>query len=66
MKNTTIFRSYLNSDDLVFIMEAHNGISAKIVEKTGFKAIWTSGLSIATSLGVRDCNELSNTEIIKK
>jgi len=30
-----------------FIMEAHNGLSAKIVEETGFKGIWASGLSIS-------------------
>ena len=34
------FRQMLNSPKPFFIMEAHNGISAKIVEKTGFQAIW--------------------------
>jgi 2-methylisocitrate lyase-like PEP mutase family enzyme len=28
-------------------MEAHNGLSAKIVEETGFSGIWASGLSIS-------------------
>jgi len=28
-------------------MEAHNGLSAVIVEETGFKGIWGSGLSIS-------------------
>lgn len=28
-------------------MEAHNGLSAGIVEETGFKGIWASGLSIS-------------------
>jgi phosphoenolpyruvate phosphomutase len=28
-------------------MEAHNGLSAKIVEETGFQGIWGSGLSIS-------------------
>ena len=37
IKKTTQFRSLLNSKDLDFIMEAHNGISAKIVEEAGFK-----------------------------
>ena len=40
-------------------MEAHNGLSAKIVEETGFDGIWGSGLSISAALGVRDCNEAS-------
>ena len=34
-------------------MEAHNGLSAKIVEETGFQAIWASGLTISASLGLR-------------
>lgn len=42
-----------------FLMEAHNGISAKIVENAGFDAIWASGLSISATLGLRDSNELS-------
>ncbi|MBV8591826.1 MAG: isocitrate lyase/phosphoenolpyruvate mutase family protein, partial [Acetobacteraceae bacterium] len=38
---------------LSFLMEAHNGISAKIVEESGFEGIWASSLGIATALGVR-------------
>ena len=45
-------------------MEAHNGLSAKIVEEAGFAGIWASGLSISASLGVRDCNELSWTQVL--
>ncbi|BAK12602.1 phosphoenolpyruvate mutase [Pantoea ananatis AJ13355] len=45
-------------------MEAHNGLSAKIVEEEGFKAVWASGLSISTSLGLRDRNEVSWTQVI--
>ena len=44
-------------------MEAHNGISAKIVEDAGFKGIWASGLSMSAALGVRDNNEASWTQI---
>ncbi|MCL1866138.1 MAG: phosphoenolpyruvate mutase [Oscillospiraceae bacterium] len=45
-------------------MEAHNGLSAKIVAETGFEAIWASGLSITASLGVRDNNEISYTQLL--
>lgn len=45
-------------------MEAHNGLSATIVEQEGFEGIWASGLSIATSLGLRDCNEASWTQVL--
>ncbi|GAB1484334.1 phosphoenolpyruvate mutase [Treponema sp.] len=45
-------------------MEAHNGLSAKIVEEAGFKGIWGSGLSISAALGVRDNNEASWTQVL--
>jgi len=35
-------------------MEAHNGLSAKIVAGADFKGIWASGLSMSATLGVRD------------
>jgi phosphoenolpyruvate phosphomutase len=46
-------------------MEAHNGLSAKIAEEAGFEGIWASGLSIAASLGVRDANEASWTQVLE-
>ena len=49
-------REMLLSPELEFIMEAHNGLSAKIVEEAGFKGIWASGLSMSAALGVRDNN----------
>ncbi len=58
------FRQLLLSPKLEFILEAHNGISAKIVEQSGFKGIWASGLAISASLGVRDNNEASWTQIL--
>lgn len=45
-------------------MEAHNGLSAKIVEEAGFKGIWASGLSISAAMGVRDSNEASWTQVL--
>ena len=54
----------LQSDQLEFIMEAHSGLSAKIVEEAGFKGIWGSGLSISAALGVRDNNEASWTQVL--
>lgn len=64
MKKTTQFRNMLKSNQLEFIMEAHSGLSAKIVEETGFKGIWASGLSISAALGVRDNNEVSWTQVL--
>lgn len=61
---TRELRNLLQSNDLEFIMEAHNGLSAKVVEETGFKGIWASGLSISAALGVRDSNEASYTQVL--
>lgn len=60
-----MLRKLLSSPQLEFLMEAHNGLSAKIVEETGFKGIWASGLSMSASLGVRDSNEASWTQILE-
>ena len=59
------FRRLLTSDQLEFICEAHNGLSAKIVEEAGFKGIWGSGLSISAQFGVRDNNEASWTQVLE-
>ncbi|MFP4686514.1 MAG: phosphoenolpyruvate mutase [bacterium] len=58
-------KKLLHSSNLEFLMEAHNGLSARIVEETGFKGIWGSGLSISAAHGVRDNNELSWTQVLE-
>ena len=55
----------LGSPDLSFLMEAHDGLSAKIVEESGFQGIWASGLSVSAALGVRDSNEASWTQVLE-
>jgi phosphoenolpyruvate phosphomutase len=57
-------RRMLESDRLEFLMEAHNGLSARIVREAGFSGIWASGLSIAAQFGVRDNNEASWTQVV--
>lgn len=64
MKKTSQLKRMLHSEKLEYLMEAHNGLSAKIVEEAGFKGIWGSGLSISASLGVRDNNEASWTQVL--
>jgi phosphoenolpyruvate phosphomutase len=46
-------------------MEAHDGLSAKIAEESGFKGIWASGLTMSAALGVRDNNEASWTQVLE-
>ena len=59
------FHAMLRSPELTFLMEAHNGLSARVVEETGFEGIWASGLSMSAALGVRDSNEASWTQVLE-
>ena len=62
---TAQLRRALSSGDLAFLMEAHNALSARIAEEAGFPAIWASGFAISASLGVRDSNEASWTQVLE-
>ncbi len=57
-------RRMLTGGTLEFLMEAHNGLSARIVREAGFKGIWASGLAISAQYGVRDNNEASWTQVV--
>ncbi len=57
-------RNLLESNELEFILEAHNGVSASIAERAGFKGIWGSGLALSAQFGVRDSNEASWTQVV--
>jgi phosphoenolpyruvate phosphomutase len=57
-------REMLNSQELGFLMEAHDGLSARIAEAEGFEAIWASGYSMSTALGVRDSDEASWSQLL--
>ena len=61
---SAVLREMLFSSDLRFIMEAHSGLSAKIVEEAGFEAVWGSGLSMSAVMGLRDNNEASWTQVL--
>ena len=58
-------RALIEGPALGFLMEAHDGLSAKIAEEAGFEAIWASGLSMSAALGVRDSNEASWTQVLE-
>lgn len=63
-KKTTQLRHLLQSETTGFLMEAHSGLSARIVEEAGFKGIWGSGLTLSAQHAVRDNNELSWTQVV--
>lgn len=64
MRKTTQLKNMLASGQTEFILEAHNGLSARIVEEAGFKGIWGSGLALSAQHAVRDNNELSWTQVV--
>lgn len=64
MKKSTQLSRLLRSKEITVMMEAHNGLTAKLVEEAGFPAIWGSGLSLSAALGVRDNNEASWTQVL--
>ena len=65
MSKTSQLRQLLRSSETEFILEAHNGISARIAEEAGFRGIWASGLALSAQWGVRDNNEASWTQIVE-
>lgn len=46
----------------VLVAGAHNGLSAQLVERAGFDAIWASGFEISASFAVPDANILTMAE----
>jgi phosphoenolpyruvate phosphomutase len=58
-------REQLTQKQVTILMEAHNGLSAKLAAEAGFTALWASGLSISAALGVRDNNEASWTQVLE-
>jgi phosphoenolpyruvate phosphomutase len=64
MKKTTQLKRMLTSGDTEFILEAHNGLTARIVEEAGFRGIWASGLALSAQNAVRDNNEISWTQVV--
>ena len=59
-------RALIEGPGLSFLMEAHSGLSAKLVEEAGFAGVWASGLSMSASLGLRDNNEASWTQVLEQ
>src|SRR5258706_14321668 len=57
-------RRMLQSEQLEFLIEAHNGLSARIAREAGFGGIWASGLAISAQFGVRDNNQGNWTQVV--
>lgn len=64
MSKPNRLKKLIQSNSIEFLMEAHDGLSAKIAEEAGFAGLWASGLAISASLAVRDSNEASWTQVL--
>jgi len=64
VRHTTQLRRLVARPDLAFLMEAHDGVSARIAAEAGFEGVWASGLTMSASFGVRDNNELSWSQVV--
>jgi phosphoenolpyruvate phosphomutase len=66
MTKANQLRDLFNQQKVIYVMGAHNGLSAKLVERNGFDAIWASGLEISASYAVPDANILTMTQYLEK
>jgi phosphoenolpyruvate phosphomutase len=64
ISKASVLRALFNSNQVIKTMGSHNGLSAKLVEKNGFDAIWASSLEISTSYGLPDASILSMTDFL--
>jgi phosphoenolpyruvate phosphomutase len=64
ISKASVLRALFNSPQVLRTMGSHNGLSAKLVEKNGFDAIWSSSLEISTSYGLPDASILSMTDFL--
>lgn len=67
MKRTTILRQLLAGKNIIVTPGAHDALTAKIIEKTGFPAVYMTGYGQAAShLGKPDVGLLTMTEMVAR
>lgn len=59
-----MLRELLVQKELGFIMEVHNALSARLATDAGFNALWASSLTLSATMGLRDANELSWSDVL--
>lgn len=65
MRMTTKLRELIESEEILVAPSAYDALSAKIIEKAGFKAIGTTGYGMSASLlGKPDVGLLTMTEVV--
>ncbi len=59
-------RELFKKKETIWVAGAHDGLSAKLVEKNGFDAAWASGFEIAASFAVPDANILTMSQNLER
>lgn len=62
--NAQKLRALLDSPHVEQILEAHNALSATLVEEAGVPGLWASSLTLSCAAGMRDNSELTMTEVL--
>jgi phosphoenolpyruvate phosphomutase len=61
----SILRTLLRADRPVVMAGAHDALSARLVEETGFDAVWASGFAVSASRAVPDASLLTMTDMLE-
>ncbi|MBL7147253.1 MAG: phosphoenolpyruvate mutase [Nanoarchaeota archaeon] len=65
MRKAKKLRNLFESKKLIRIVGAHNGLTARLVERNKFDGVWASGLEVSTSHSVPDANILTMTQYLE-
>jgi phosphoenolpyruvate phosphomutase len=57
-------RKLFEKNNLIRLVGAHNGLTAKLIERAGFEGVWASSLEVSASHAVPDANILSMTDYL--
>ena len=63
--NSRKLRELIEGPGVGQILEAHNALSATIVEEAGIRGLWASSLTLSGAAGLRDNSELTMTEVLE-
>ncbi|WP_026368205.1 isocitrate lyase/PEP mutase family protein [Aminiphilus circumscriptus] len=65
MRKTTLFRTLVEGPEILVLPGAHDSLTARVIEKCGFKALTAGGYSFSASLlGKPDIGLLTMTEMV--
>ncbi|MBE0531855.1 MAG: isocitrate lyase/PEP mutase family protein [Rhodospirillales bacterium] len=66
MKPSTALRAFIARGDTLVAPGAYDGLSARLVEQAGFKAVYASGGAISRAAGMPDLGLLGMSEVVER